>query len=234
MRKMLWKIKHNSIKANNKGIVNKYLYCLWASGVDGISEMHTLSCLVLWTEQESELDSCSQDSEGFSIMSCKTRCSQDILEVRFVPLPPRLVPLLVRSIPLLHLHKTIRETLLKLSSQSASLPPAAPEEASPLQGYFPLLPIHIKFEVQADGPLCDPSTFNQLYQLCLSSLLSTPTHLKVQPQYFIAAMLASLRQICSVFFFWEAFSPFFAWKVPTHSTILRANVTSLLKLSPLP
>lgn len=136
MRKMLWKIKHNSIKANNKGIVNKYLYCLWASGVDGISEMHTLSCLVLWTEQESELDSCSPDSEGFSIMSCKTRCSQDILEVRFVPLPPRLVPLLVRSIPLLHLHKAIRETLLKLSSQSASLPPAAPEEASPLQGYF--------------------------------------------------------------------------------------------------
>ena len=50
MRKVLWERKHNSIKANNKEMVNKYHCYLWASGVDSISEMDTLSCLMLWTE----------------------------------------------------------------------------------------------------------------------------------------------------------------------------------------
>lgn len=56
MRKMLErkKKKHNPTKASNEEMVHKHLYCLWTSEVDGIQEMVTLSCLVLWTERGSE------------------------------------------------------------------------------------------------------------------------------------------------------------------------------------
>lgn len=42
------------MKANNKGIVNKYLYSLCTSCIDGIQAIGTVSCLVLWKVQKSE------------------------------------------------------------------------------------------------------------------------------------------------------------------------------------
>lgn len=179
---MLQKIKHNSIKANNKGMVNKYLYCLWALGVDGISEMGTLSCLVL-----------GQNRSQSQILVLKTVRAFPSCPAR-PEVPRRFLKL---GLSLSHLKQYLHQSSLFLYSIStrpserhfSNSAPRVPHSSQRL--LKKLLLYRVTFccslfisnsRSQQIGPSVILAAFNQLYQLCLSLLLSTPMHLKVQPQ----------------------------------------------------